>query len=163
MGKKVSADEPHFVSFKPNNGGFTVFLPMDSVLSGQQDSEAVMKEAGAIYERSVRKMRVIVAEMEGLRAAHARVPARKMWQLGDVVFRLVEDLKRQSLELDGVYEHLCRDLQVKRKWLEKAIIFRRYLPDQDVIPQSLNWGRCEKGTRRIAELLLHGTLPSDVS
>jgi len=65
-------------------------------------------------------------------------------------------LAELSLEIDDVYKHLVRDLGAKRKWLEKAIIFRRYLPTQDLIPQSLNWGRCEKGTRRVAERLRDG-------
>lgn len=55
------------------------------------------------------------------------------------------------------YGHLERDLGVARKWLVKAVIFRRYLPDPDRIPPDLNWGRCSDGTRRKAELLQKGT------
>jgi len=38
-------------------------------------------------------------------------------------------------------------LGVKKKWLEKAIIFRRYVDDKNAIPKNLNWGKCEKGTK----------------
>ena len=159
----MTADRLGFVSFEPNNGGFRAFLPMEEVLSDDRDPEVVLGRAVKTYESSVRKMGHIVAGMQQLRASRKTVPARDMWQLGDVVFQLVEDLKKQSLQLDGVYQHLSRDLQVKRKWLEKAIIFRRYLPDQRVIPQSLNWGSCEKGTRRAAERLQRGVPPQERS
>ena len=159
----MTADRLGFVSFEPNNGGFRAFLPMEEVLSDDQDPKVVLDRAVKIYAKSVQKMRHIIAETENLKASRKRVPAGKMWQLGDVIFRLVEDLKKQSLQLDGVYQHLSRDLQVKRKWLEKAIIFRRYLPDQSVIPQSLNWGSCEKGTRRAAERLRRGLPPQEGS
>ena len=159
----MSGDGLHFVSFKPNNGGFTAFLPMEKVLSGQQDSESVMNRAARTYGESVREMRAIIAEVEDLRATRRRVPAKKMWQLGDTVFLLVGELKRLSLELDGAYEQLCRDLKVKRMWLEKVIIFRRYLPHQDAIPDSLNWGQCRDNPRHTAEMLRRGLLPHEES
>jgi len=159
----MTADRLRFVSFEPNNGGFMAFLPMEEVLSDHRDPEVVLGRAVKIYGKSVQKMRHIVGGMQELRASRKRVPAREMWQLGDVIFQLVEDLRGQSLQLDGVYQHLSRDLQVKRKWLEKAIIFRRYLPDQSVIPQYLNWGSCEKGTRRVAERLRRGLPPQEGS
>ena len=101
-------------------------------------------------------MRSVVREIEAYRRSHTPTPARKIWELGDAIFKLNEELERVSLQIDGLYEHLVRDLTVKRKWLEKVIIFRRHLPDDNLIPESLNWGRCEKGTRKVAERLRVG-------
>ena len=159
----MTADRLRFVSFEPNDGGFAAFLSMEEVLSDDQDPKVVLDRAVKIYGKSVQKMRHIIAETENFKASRKRVPARKMWQLGDVIFRLVEDLKKHSLQLDGAYRHLGRDLKVKRMWLEKVIIFRRYLPQQGAIPESRNWGQCRDNPRRIAERLRRGLPPHEGS
>ena len=126
---------------------------MEELISGADDLELKLKNAVEVYERSTEKMRSLVNEIQGFRDNHKLLPARKVWQLGNAIFELQHDLNELSLQLDGLYDHLVRDLKVKRKWLEKVVIFRRYLPDQNAIPKSLNWGRCEKGTRQAAEKL----------
>ena len=145
-----------FVSFEPSNEQFRAFLPMEELLLGDDDLEFKLKKALKVYQRSIVKMRNLVKEIQTFRDNRKLLPARKMWQLGDAIFELQHDLNKVSLQLDGLYDHLVRDLGVKRKWLEKVIIFRRYLPDENAIPQSLNWGCCEKGTRRAAEKLRKG-------
>lgn len=145
-----------FVSFKPDNGRFVALLPMEQLISSELDPEDLVKQAAPVYERSITKMRCLVAEIQSLRLDHKLLPARKVWQLGDAIFELRDNLQELSLQIDGLYDHLVRDLGVKRKWLEKVVILRRYLPRKDAIPESLNWGRCEKGTRRAAERLQKG-------
>jgi hypothetical protein len=126
---------------------------MEDLISSNNDPEPMLRKAAEVYEHSIVKMRNLVKEIQNFRDNRKLLPARKVWQLGDAVFELQHDLNRLSLQLDGLYNHLVRDLSVKRKWLEKVIIFRRYLLDENAIPQLLNWGRCEKGTRRAAEKL----------
>lgn len=145
-----------FVSFKPSNGNFVAFTPVDELISSQNDLEILLKEGAKVYDNAIRSMRILVNEIDDYRSNHKLLPARKIWQLGDAIFGLIRDLERLSLQIDSVYAHLVRDLGVKRKWLEKVIIFRRYLPDQGSVPESLNWGRCEKGTRQVAEKLQKG-------
>jgi hypothetical protein len=152
----MSKNELMFVSFKRNQGTYIAYLPMKQFFSSDRDIESVLKEAARLYEDSILRMQSIVAEINTFRSRRILLPASKIWELGDLIFRLVESLERLSLQIDGIYDHLVQDLNVKRKWLEKAIIFRRYLPNKDIIPQSLNWGRCEKGTRRAAEKLRNG-------
>lgn len=149
----MTRDRLAFVSFEPSNGMFRGFLPIDELVSGHDDPELKLKKAVEVYERSIEKMRNLVKEIQNFRSNRKLLPARKVWELGDAIFGLQHDLSKLSLQLDGLYDHLVRDLGVKRKWLEKVIIFRRYLPDENAIPQSLNWGRCEKGTRQAAEKL----------
>lgn len=149
----MTRDRLAFVSFEPSNERFRAFLPMEELISGDDDPELKLKKAVQVYERSIVKMRNLVKEIQNFRDNRKLLPARKVWQLGDAIFELQHDLNKLSLQLDGLYDHLVRDLSVKRKWLEKVIIFRRYLPDENAIPQSLNWGRCEKGTRQAAEKL----------
>jgi hypothetical protein len=155
----VTSDKLGFVAFEPKNGQFVALLAMEGLLSSQRDPELLLQEAAKVYERSTMRMTSLVAEIQACRAQRKLVPARKIWRLGDAIFELKSDLEELSLQIDGLYDHLVRDLGAKRKWLEKVIIFRRYLPDEALIPESLNWGRCEKGTRKAAERLRNGLPP----
>ena len=156
----MTLDDLAFVSFEPKNTHFRGSLSVEAVLGSECDPEAVLRKATSIYERSLERMRALLDQIEAARSSPRLIPARAVWQVGDSVFHLRDELQALGLQLDGVYTHLNRDLGVKRKWLEKAIILRRYLPHQALIPQSLNWGRCEKGTRRVAQRLSKG-LPPD--
>lgn len=148
------------LTIEPNEQGeFTAFVSVHGLLALQDDPQSVLQEAAQLYQDQMDTMRLLIAEMHSYRIERRLVPARKMWKLGDAIFDLRDRLGRLSLELDDLYWHLVRDLNVKRKWLEKAIIFRRYLPCERMIPESLNWGRCEKGTRRIAERMRDGFIP----
>lgn len=139
-----------FVAFEPITGGFLGSISIDSLISLQRDPEKVLSDAAQIYELHIMNMRKIVAGIEEKRSKREKVPARDAWALGNEIFSLTEDLARFSLELDGLYNHLVRDLGVKRKWLEKVIILRRYIPNPNRIPESFTWGYFEKGTRRKA-------------
>jgi hypothetical protein len=149
-------DKLAFISFEPVDKRFRAYLSMEELISSDKDPELTLRKSVKIYENSIIKMRTFIKEIQDIRCNHKHLPARKVWQLGNAIFELQGKLNKLSLQLDGLYDHLVRDLGVKRKWLEKVIIFRRYLPDKKAIPQSFNWGRCEKGTRRIAEKLRRG-------
>jgi len=147
------------VSFKKHQGRYTAYLPMNQFLLSNRDLEPVLKEATQSYEHLIVRMQSEVADINAFRENRRLLPARKIWKLGELIFQLVKSLARLSLQIDGIYDHLVRDLSVKRKWLEKVITFRRYLPNENMIPASLNWGRCEKGTRRAAEKLRNEISP----
>jgi hypothetical protein len=159
VGEEVTSDRLVFVGFEPKDGQFVAFLSIEGLLSTDRNPEAVLRKAAKVYERSTLRMKSLVAEIQACRAERKLVPARKIWHLGDTIFELISQLQELSLEIDRLYDHLVRDLGVKRKWLEKVIIFRRYLPDKEPIPKALNWGCCEKGTRRVAERLRDGLAP----
>ena len=149
-------DKLAFVSFEPVDKRFRAYLSMEEFIFGDIDSELAIRKAVKIYENSIIEMRIFIKEIQDFRNNRKLLPAYKIWQLGNTIFELQGNLNKLFLQLDGLYDHLVRDLGVKRKWLEKVIIFRRYLPDENTVPQSLNWGRCEKGTRRVAEKLRKG-------
>jgi len=151
----VSSDKLAFVSFDPTGDGFRASLSVEGLISMDREPVETLRRASEIYERSVAKMRGLVGEIKSVRTGPRPVPARKVWELGNEIFQLTSGLERLSVQLDGVYKHLVRDLDVKKKWLEKVVILRRYLPHRRAIPKSLCWGRCEKGTRRTAEKLHH--------
>lgn len=149
----------YFVSFEPIKK-YRCYLSMNAVINGKKDLEPLLSKASDIYEHAITRMNFLIAEINAVRSKRKPVTARKIWDVGDAIFTLRDELGQLGLELDGVYDHLTRDLGVKRKWLEKVIILRRYLPNKEPIPESLNWGRCEKGTRRVAEQIKSGLQPS---
>jgi hypothetical protein len=160
MGKEeVASGKLSFISFELHDGHFVAFLEMEAVINSEKDPELILRQAEKLYERSVAKMQTLIEEIQATKAKHRSISALKIWELGNAVFKLKDDLEKLSLQLDNVYAHLSRDLGVKRKWLEKVVIFRRYLPSKEFVPKSLNWGRCEKGTRRVAERLRKGLPP----
>lgn len=145
-----------FIAVKPIGNQFRAYLSMEAAIISEKDPKELLQEATNIYEDAIGKMTQIVDEIRDARKNRRPVGARQIWQLGDFIFRLRDQLEEIGLQLDSVYEHLARDLEVKSKWLEKVIILRRYLPDKKQLPESLNWGRLEKGTSRKAKQLKSG-------
>lgn len=147
------------MSFEQAGDGFSASVSMNALGDVDGDLEALLARAARCYCEYVSALRRMVAEMETRRKNRSGLTASMMWAFGDAVFQLVDQMESMNLQIDGLYDHLARDLSVKRKWLEKAIIFRRYVPRGELIPPSLLWGRCEKGTRKVARKLLSGEMP----
>ncbi len=129
---------------------------MDAVFSIKMKPEILLLKATKIYSSSINRINSVLMEIRKYRENRMPIPARLIWKIGDIIFMLRDDLKHIGLQLDGLYDHLTRDLKVKRKWLEKVIILRRYVSDKNLIPKSLNWGSLEKGTGRKAKKLQNG-------
>ena len=157
MGKKLTRRKLNFVSFEPSDGEFVAFTSVEWILSGENDPEVVLRKASELYGRAVAKMRRLISQTQSARADGRLIPARKMWELGQVIFELKRRVEKLSLQVSGLYDHLSRELGVKREWLQKVVIFRRYLPDKALIPDGLNWGRCARAPRRAAERLSEGS------
>jgi hypothetical protein len=145
-----------FISFEPWGRGFRAYLTLEGLVAGDEDPEQLVSKATRAYESHLDAMRLALADIEAARSSPAPIPARLVWALGESIFLLKESLSSLGVELDGLYEHLERDLGVKRKWLEKVVILRRHIPCQGLIPWSVTWGQCEKGTRRVARRIASG-------
>ena len=142
------------ITFEPSNDYFTGFVEIESISSLGKNPERIIDKGSKIYGSSLKKMRTLLANVKSVKKGKRRlVLAKDIWLLGDAIFELKSKLANESLELNDLYSHLVRDLQVKRKWLEKVIIFRRYVSKMTLIPKSVNWGRFEKGTKRVSEML----------
>ena len=139
-----------FISFEPEKNRFRACFPLGDFILNEQDYEKNFSKAEKIYESSIKRMLTIVNEMNNYKQKHRRLPAQIVWELGDTIFELQKDLNCISLQIDGLYHHLVRDLGLKRKWLEKVIILRRYIEDKKIITESMNWSKFEKGTKKVA-------------
>lgn len=142
-----------FVSFNPSNGSFNGFLSIGVAFEVEDDPQILIKKAVGVYEKYIRKMRLMVEDLNEARLKHIPVPASKIWVFGNNIFMLKNELEYLGLQVDGLYEHLSRDLSVKRKWLEKVVILRRYIPSKNIIPRASKWGAFEKGTAKKARAL----------
>lgn len=148
-----------FITFEPKGGKFSAFLPIETAIKRESDLESELSKLTKIYGDSINEMRFILKRIQETRTNKKPVPAYQIWRLGNKIFLLTDKLENFSFQLDDLYNHLVRDLEVKRKWLEKVIIFRRYIPDEKAISKKLKWGIFEKGTRRKAGQLVNGLTP----
>ena len=154
-------NEMTFVAFKPGEEGFIASVSIEQLDSLGARPEASLQKASEIYQRSIDIMRSLLADMVGLKARRTPITARRVWELGDAVLNLVGELSRSSMELDGLYEHLGRELGMNEKRLGTVVTFRRHLPDKELIPESLGWSQCEKSARKVAESLSKGQKESE--
>ena len=129
-------------------------IPMEQLDSLGQHPELLLEKAGVIYAQAVEEMRRFLSEMADMKARRQPIPARIVWELGDIIFNLSYGLRQASLELDDLYAHLTRDLGVKRMWLEKVVILRRYIERQNTIPETLKWGQFYSAPKKTAMSLL---------
>ena len=144
-----------FITFDVSQQGIKTSISMQGLLTIEGDLDTIITRATHVYEEALGEMSGLLREREQLISNRKRVPARLIWRIGDVIFRLNDDLMKLNLQIDDTYRHLTRDLVLKRKWLEKVVILRRHIPQLDLIPEMATWGAFEKGTRRKAHALLH--------
>ena len=156
LGEKSKLEELTFVTFEPKEEGFVGSVPMDQLDSLGKHPELLLNKATGIYARAIEEMRRLLSGMADLKDKRQPVPARIVWELGDNIFNLSHSLKQASLELDDLYAHLTRDLGVKRMWLEKVVILRRYIERQDTIPETLIWSKFYSAPKKAAMSLLKG-------
>ena len=147
-----------FVAFEPKEEKFIASVPVEQLGSLGNYPEALLRKASELYERHILVIRPLLDDIDAIKTNRLAIPAQKMWELGDAVFHLVDGLAELSFEIDGLYQHLLRDLEIHKGRLgmyrlTRAITFRRYLKDKELIPHSLDWCLCEKNARRTAEQL----------
>lgn len=151
----MKKDELLFVSFEPYDNAYRALFDFKAILSEKIDIENISEISSKLYGRYIKELRIKIDHINDLKKNRILCPARSIWEIGNIIMNMVSDFSIISLQIDGIYEHLSRDLQVKRKWLEKVIILRRYIANIDVIPKTLNWGKCEKGTKKVAISLVN--------
>jgi hypothetical protein len=154
MGEAMTGERLAFVSFEPQGAGFEAFALLGDTPPDMGNLEQTLREAAVVYSKTVAAVRASLESIAAFRARRQHVPAWVVWHVGDDVFALQRKLEGRSMQINGLYEHLMRDTGVKRQWLKKVVIFRRYVPEVSMIPKSLNWGRCSHAPGRAATELV---------
>lgn len=139
-----------FVAFTPRGEGFTAAVPLEQLDGLGAHPELLLEKAGALYGKAVAEMQACLSEMAAMKARRQPITAQKVWELGDAIFSLSHRLAQASLELDDLYGHLTRDLGVKRMWLKKVIIFRRYITRKELLPAASQWQQFYAAPRKAA-------------
>jgi hypothetical protein len=160
MGKIMeTANNLIFVSFKMIDDDYVAAVPLDSIQTGAISKESELKAVTKIYKKQIVVLKKILKDIESDKSKRIALTAVKMWILGDKILELIEMIGRKNFQIDNLYEHLTRDLDRKKDWLKKAIIFRKYLPDGQLIPPGLKWHHCKDMPKISAEMILRNELP----
>ena len=141
------------VALQPRADGFIASAPLTQLDRLGDKPEAALQTACAVYGRTISAMRQVLDDIDQLKKGRTPIPARKMWELGHAVVTLGAELEANAMELDGLNDHLVRDLGINGKRMGTIVTFRRHLPDQQLIPESLGWSQVEKQARKVAEEL----------
>ena len=141
------------IAVEPREDGFVSSVPIDQLPRLGDKPEVSLQNACGSYSRAIGAMREVLADIDQLKRKRIPIPARKMWELGDAVVALGSELEENSMEVDGLNDHLVRDLGINGKRMGTIVTFRRHLPDKELIPESLGWSQCEKQARKVAEEL----------
>ena len=141
------------VALQPRGEAFVASIPLTQLeLLGDRPDERLQVACDA-YGRTVATIREVLADIEQLKSKRTPIPARKMWELGDAVVNLGAELEENSMEMQGLNDHLVRDLGINAKRMGTIVTFRRHLPEQEMIPETLGWSQCEKQARKVAQEL----------
>jgi len=152
--------QPFFISFEKKGEDFVGFLSIDSLSDSTLNQEKILQVAAKRYSSFIEQALTHIQSLNREKARSKIIKARHVWKLGDMILRLIRDLKRMGLEIDGLYEHLARDLEKKRMWLEKVIIFRNYVSKVSIIPRDSKWSEYSRAPRKSAKLLAKNTQDS---
>lgn len=154
MNKKLISIEFHR---NKNKGGaeFTGSVSLqDFVENGirRNNLSSQTKKAATNYQKFIQECKIIIDRVKrGVSINQASL--KDMWSLGNKIRRFTNGLEKHGFYLNGLYEHLMRDLQVSRDLLEKVIIFRSYFSDRSLIPNNMVWREIRDAVRTNAEKL----------
>ncbi len=126
--------------------------------TGRNNLSNQTRKAGANYERFIKECKLIIDRVKRGDSIN-QASLKDMWSLGNKIRRLTHILGKDGFYLNGLYEHLIRDLQVSRDLLEKVIIFRSYFSDRSLLLDNMVWREVRDAVRtnaeKLEETLLH--------
>ena len=96
------------------------------------------KRASKKYEQCLTQCKRILSRIGRYSSAN-QAPLRNMWSLGDKIHRLAKSLQKDGFYLNGLYDHLTRDLNVSRDLLERIVVFQSHLENRNLIPENMIW------------------------
>jgi len=144
------------IIFYPKSNSFQASISITDVNNISVDINNLLKDANSIYCNVILKMRSILELNKKRRKENKIIQASSMWGFGDLIIKLVDELKVINFEIENLYGHLIRDLNVKTTTIKQSIIFRRYIPSREYVPEDLKWSDVRDHPRRYALKLIDG-------
>jgi len=115
------------------------------------------KRATKKYEQCLAQCKRILSRIERYPSAN-QTPLKDMWSFGNGIHRLAKSLRRDGFYLNGLYDHLTRDLNVSRDLLERVVVFRSHLENRSLIPKDMIWKDVRYAPGKNAKKLNQATL-----
>lgn len=148
-----------FISFEPSGLKFDGFLSITAI-NDKVNTEKLASNASRIYQKGIQLLKLILNKINIDKIENKSAHAKYMWQFGDTVYKIKNHLGVLGLEVDDMYAHITRDVVVKKRWLQKVIIFRRYISDGSIIPKNSRWTYFEENTKKKAISLSENHIPN---
>jgi|GEM_PF-5062021 len=105
--------------------------PLEALGSGVVGLQEAVQKLGEEYEAMLREARGV---LEAFRSRpRRRADPRLYWDLGDVFFRFLERNRQGPVYLNGVLEHVRRDLGVSASLWGRVLRLRRLVPDRALL------------------------------
>ena len=146
------------VAFKRRGGAYRGSAPLSDLALLGDDPAATLRAATDRYRSALAGIRKWQQEVKSLRESRTALPAKKAWELGDIIHRLHKDLATHGCQLENPYDHFERHVGLSPQWLTRYVTFRRYVDDADAIPNALKWNDIMKTVRSAGEAIATGTL-----
>ena len=141
------------VAFRERGGDYRASAPLSDLALLRDDPAETLRAATDKYRSALGQIRQWQRDVESLRRSKTALPAKKAWELGNIVHKLDEELAKHGCQLEDPYGHLERHVGLSPKWLAQYITFRRYVEDVDAIPATLKWNSIMKSVRSAGEAI----------
>lgn len=149
------------VAFKKRGGAFRGSVPLGDLALLPNDPAETMRVVTAIYQNTLTDIKRWQDDAGTLRKSRTPLPARKAWELGDILHRLDADLAEQGCCIENLYDHLERHAGISPKRAGGFITFRRYVPDAELIPIGLKWNNIMKTVKSTSQAITAGSYRED--
>ena len=125
--------------FQPEEQNYLATLSLKDLPDVPNNLEQILHKASRAYDRRIKRMRELAEENQNLRRKRTPTPAVLMWDLGDEIFKLIEDLDACGVEIEDLYYHLTRDIGISKSTLKRVVAVRRYIPERITLPINSKW------------------------
>lgn len=142
------------VEFKKIGGAYRGSVRLRDLSRLRGDPAETLRAAAGVYRRSLTEIKRWQKDAQALRETKSPLPARKAWQLGDILHRLHAQLMTHGCRLLSVYDHLQRHAGLHPKRAAEFAAFRRYLDDAEMIPRDMTWNSIVKRVKPSAAAMM---------
>lgn len=127
------------VEFKKVGGAYRGSVQLRDLSKLRGDPADTLRAAADSYRESLMEIKQWRQEARALRENKTPLPARKAWQLGDILHRLHAQLMLRGCKLQSVYGHLHRHAGLHPKRAAEFATLRRYIDAVEMIPRGTTW------------------------
>ncbi len=137
-----------WVYFLKSGNGYLASTSLDKFEAASDNTKDLLIKAGKIYEKYIKKMSGLYRERDLLKAKHKVIKPALMWEIGDGIFSMLEELNKLGISVEDLYGSLSRDLNISRTTIKRLISLRRYFKSKNEIPAGLSWGKIKDAPKR---------------